>query len=195
MAIILSIDPGCRNTGYAVFKDKDLIFSEALITESEDFYTPYYLKEHFSKLDELLSMFSPDLVAIEGPSIGSQNLQFAIGAMHGVYTLTCLNLGIPCLIIPPSKWKKLIVGKGNATKQEIKSIIKPEFFPDTRVKQDIFDAIAINLFAQKVISFLEKKATPSKLEAELILSSKGVLGSKNLNFNLQNYGKGTIKGA
>jgi len=185
MSVILSIDPGCRNTGYSVTQEEKIIHLEAFVTKSTDFYTPYYLREHYEKIDELLTKFNPDLVALEGPSIASSNYQFAIGGLHGLYTLTLYNLEIPCIIAPPAKWKKFVVGKGNATKQEISRAVKEKLSIESKLKQDVVDAIAINIFAIRALQLMQDKSSASKLEEELFLLGKGVIGSSTLNFNLK----------
>ena len=102
------------------------------------------------KYKDLIKKFNPDLIALEGPSIGSNNLQFAIGALHGVYMLLALNIKMPFIIVPPTKWKFLVIGTGKASKTDIKNKIK-EIYPLSKVKQDVFDALAINIFSQRVI--------------------------------------------
>ena len=58
-------------------------------------------------------------VYLEGYSMGSRGRVFHIAENTGVLKQKIYKEGITCEVVPPSTWKKEVVGKGNADKQHV----------------------------------------------------------------------------
>lgn len=68
-----------------------------------------------------------------------------MGALH--------DEGIVTQIANVSSWKKRVVGRGNATKEDVSKWLRlrwPDFFSATRGNQDLVDATCIALYGQQV---------------------------------------------
>lgn len=191
MARVLSIDIAIRNTGYSVLDNSSVIHTERFVTKAENFYHPEYLEEHIMKLTDMLQVYKPDAVAVEGSALQAQNWQFAIGALFGVVSHKLYKEGFPTLVVPPMKWKKFICDKGNASKAEIKSAILNKFQLKANLSQDEYDATGIGYFAMvALLAFVKKDLSLKKPIRDLFLHPEsGILNSSKLSFNLENLGE------
>ena len=104
-------------------------------------------------------------VYLEGYSYASKGLVFNISEFCALFKRQLYPHYIPT-IVPPSEWKKAIVGKGNATKEEVADYIRYIAYPhDSRVVElgefndrqckaknsDMYDAISIGLAHNKKV--------------------------------------------
>jgi len=70
-----------------------------------------------SQFKELLKEARPDLIYMEGPSFSSKSRKHDIGIAAGILHMAALHeLGLTINIVPPASIKKLVTGRGNATK-------------------------------------------------------------------------------
>jgi len=87
----------------------------------------------------------PDYVYIEEPIYaGSFTATMALGMMIGGLIVVLNDLGIPYSLVGNSTWKKQLIGRGNATKDEVQVWVRARF-PEVPegLRQDVYDAIAI----------------------------------------------------
>lgn len=142
--IILSIDPGLKSTGWAVFKNIEYLASGSIQPPKNITSLSLRLAYIATEIDAHLTKYSPYLVVIEkifvnNNPISSLNLGYARGV---VLTYSGLH-GIPFIEISPNEVKKSITGLGHATKDQIYYMIK-QLVPTADPKnQDETDAIAI----------------------------------------------------
>ncbi len=148
--IVLGIDPGSNITGYGVIMvqpDKNNLvpvdYGVIKVDEGEAFYTR--LKKIYDRVSEIISLHHPTELAIETAFYG-KNFQsaFKIGHVRGVVILSAVNSGISVFEYTPREVKKAVVGRGNATKEQVQFMVRailglksfPEFY-------DVSDALAI----------------------------------------------------
>lgn len=67
------------------------------------------------------------------------------GLIYGTMALWCKNSLLPFYGVPPNIWKKQVIGKGNASKAEVKTTVE-RIIHATVDEQDEADAIAILLW-------------------------------------------------
>ena len=118
-----------------------LIDKKTKIIEEGNIHGEYYKKdpEDVKRFDHLsdwaitiLKNKKVNHVFLEGYSMGSRGRVFHIAENTGVLKQKIYKAGITFEVIPPSTWKKEVVGKGNADKQyvyesmnvDLKSIFK-----------------------------------------------------------------------
>ena len=126
--IILGIDPGTKATGYGVLKviDNRLELLTLGIIDLSKFTDHYVkLKKIFDRTLQLIETYSPNDFAIEAPFYG-QNVQsmLKLGRAQGVAISAALFKDIPVFEYAPRKIKQAITGNGNASKEQVASLLE-----------------------------------------------------------------------
>jgi len=105
-----------------------LIDKKTKIIEEGNIHGEYYSKdsENVKRFDHIsnwaitiLKNQKVNHVYLEGYSMGSRGRVFHIAENTGVLKQKIYKAGITFEVIPPSTWKKEVVGKGNADKQHV----------------------------------------------------------------------------
>ena len=105
-----------------------LIDKKTKIIEEGNIHGEYYSKdsENVKRFDHISNWAITILknqkvthVYLEGYSMGSRGRVFHIAENTGVLKQKIYKEGITCEVVPPSTWKKEVVGKGNADKQHV----------------------------------------------------------------------------
>jgi crossover junction endodeoxyribonuclease RuvC len=153
--IVLGVDPGSNITGYGVIKvmeqggkldrTKLTVIDYGIVKLDEEEIFPVKLKKIYDKLTEIINLHHPTELAIETAFYG-KNFQsaFKIGHVRGVVILSAVNSGISVFEYTPREVKKAVVGRGNATKEQVQFMVRAilglknfaEFY-------DVSDALAI----------------------------------------------------
>ena len=126
--VILGIDPGSIIMGYGillVLDNKPKL--EALGVIQLGKYVDYYLrlKKIFERVLGLIDTYHPDELAIEAPFYG-KNVQsmLKLGRAQGVAIVAALCRDIPVTEYAPLKIKMAITGNGQASKEQVASMLK-----------------------------------------------------------------------
>lgn len=79
----------------------------------------------FESVERLIAKFRPDALSIETQFV-YKNAQSAlkVGMARGVVLVAAERAGIPIYEYTPTKAKKAVVGKGNATKYEVQKMMQ-----------------------------------------------------------------------
>ncbi len=157
--IILGIDPGTNIMGYGIIKIIDSRpFLVCLgIIELKKFTDHYIkLKKLYERITQLIDQYHPDELAIEAPFYG-RNVQsmLLLGRAQGVAISAALNRSIPIFEYAPRKIKLSITGHGNASKEQVASLLQNILKIDRIPKNlDATDGLAVALchFYQKNLS-------------------------------------------
>ena len=98
------------------------------------------LRTIFETLSKVIEEYCPDELAIEAPFFG-KNVQsmLKLGRAQGVCMAAALSKGIPVAEYSPRKIKQSITGNGNASKEQLASMIQrlldlkklPKYFDST----------------------------------------------------------------
>ena len=93
-------------------------------------------------------------VFVEEPVVaGSRNLRVALGIAQ-LAGVVMTETDTDCYLVSVSAWKKEVIGKGNATKEQVSDFLSESFPRYSQVcagKQDLIDATCIALYGQAVI--------------------------------------------
>ena len=149
-AIILGIDPGTVVMGYAIVAtngtEAKLLHMNVLKLFSEkDNYQR--LEIIFSKVCELIKIYSPSMFAIEAPFFG-KNVQsmLKLGRAQGVAIAAAMQASLPVTEYSPKKIKQSITGNGNSTKEQVfKMLQRIIHIEETPHFLDATDALAVAL--------------------------------------------------
>ena len=129
--IILGIDPGTTIMGFGLIKIENnkmelIQLNELILKKHKDHYLR--LKYIFDRTIELIEQYSPDEIAIEAPFFG-KNVQsmLKLGRAQGVAMAAGLSREISITEYSPKKIKMAITGNGNASKEQVASMLKSLF--------------------------------------------------------------------
>ena len=125
--IIIGIDPGTNILGYGIIlcsgNKMSLIEMDVLKLGNHTNHA-LKLKSIFEELSVIIDKHHPDELAIEAPFFG-KNVQsmLKLGRAQGVAMAVGLSKGIPIFEYSPKKIKQSITGKGNASKEQVASMV------------------------------------------------------------------------
>jgi crossover junction endodeoxyribonuclease RuvC len=126
--IILGIDPGTNVMGYGIIETNGAtikLLSLGVIKLNNLNDHTLKLKKIFEQTYSLLEQYKPDELAIEAPFFG-KNIQsmLKLGRAQGVAIAAALSHSIPVFEYSPRKIKQSITGKGNASKEQVASMLQ-----------------------------------------------------------------------
>jgi crossover junction endodeoxyribonuclease RuvC len=126
--IILGIDPGTNVMGYGAIHllGKEIkLLGAGIISLQKIKDHSVKLKRIFEGTIEIIEQFHPDEVAIEAPFFG-KNVQsmLKLGRAQGIAIAASLIRDIPIAEYSPKKIKHSITGNGNASKQQVASMLQ-----------------------------------------------------------------------
>lgn len=141
--VIMGVDPGTNILGYGIIKVEGKNNIEALavgvvmltkLTEHTD-----KLKRIFERTLSLIDQYHPDEMAVEAPFFG-KNVQsmLKLGRAQGVVMAAALYRNIPIVEYAPRKVKQSITGNGNASKEQVASILESTL--QTKLESRYMDA-------------------------------------------------------
>ena len=127
---------------------------ESIITLEKSFGKGKLFEERFPEITSNFSDFvskiniRPKIVAIEKPifiqnAMTTIRISMVVGAVFSIL----LNHGYKPLLVDNKSWKKLVVGKGNASKVDIKNF-SVDLWGDVFKEQDFADATCIAKWAK-----------------------------------------------
>lgn len=126
--IIIGIDPGTTVLGYGIIHIKGSrleLLNFGIIQLAKLDNQPDKLKRILDRLDELISEYKPDEMAIEAPFFG-KNVQsmLKLGRAQGVAISCALRKNIPYEEYTPKRIKQAITGNGNASKEQVAAMLQ-----------------------------------------------------------------------
>ncbi len=150
--IILGIDPGSLRSGYGVVRVagsvREVVEYGVLDVGSMPDHANR-LKSIYDVVAALVRRCGPDACAVEMPVYG-QNPQsmLKLGRAQAAAMLAAINGGVPVSQYTPKTVKKSVTGNGNASKEQVRFMVKSLLvFPDPEsvLRHDASDALAIAL--------------------------------------------------
>lgn len=146
--VILGIDPGSRNTGYAILTQK----SGKMVAIRCNVLKMAHMDDHadrlqyiFDEISKIVSSFEPTSCAVETPVYGVDPLaMLKLGRAQAAAMLAITNNGINVTEYYPKQVKKSITGNGNASKKQVAFMLrKTVSLPDEDLSKDATDALAV----------------------------------------------------
>lgn len=123
--MILGIDPGFANTGWAVLKDEHtLVACGCLITKIVD-TNPDRLHQIYNEIDNLIKKYDVEEMSIESLFF-AKNVKSAMKVAEaiGVIKLCGAQNGIRVVDFTPMQIKMALVGYGKAEKDQVESMVR-----------------------------------------------------------------------
>jgi Holliday junction resolvasome RuvABC endonuclease subunit len=146
--MILGLDCSSRAIhGVIVNNKEEIVLQFKTDKYKEDFDIRFpKIADNFS---QILSKIKVEKAFVEA-AIYIQNPKstIEIARVVGGVQLTCNKYKIPCQLVDNTKWKKVVVGKGNCSKADIMAF-SVEKWGDNFEEQDFADAACIALYGIK----------------------------------------------
>jgi len=126
--IILGIDPGTNIMGYGIIhvqQKKMKLISVGIVKLDKLENHALKLKKIFERTLGIIEEYKPDELAVEAPFFG-KNVQsmLKLGRAQGVAIAAALYKDIPIFEYSPKKIKQSITGNGNASKEQVASMLQ-----------------------------------------------------------------------
>lgn len=174
--IILGIDPGTNIMGYGIIEikqNKPIVISFGVIqlNKLDDHFVR--LKHIFERISGLINEYHPDELAIEAPFFG-KNVQsmLKLGRAQGTAIAAAISHSIPVFEYAPRKIKQSITGNGNASKEQVASMLQKILKIDEMPKYlDATDALGAALCHFFQIPVNTNKSSSAKSWKEFINSN------------------------
>ena len=144
---ILGIDPGSRATGYGIVNgdDETLVDAGVVRLDGDDDH-PDRLKQIYDRLTALIGKHAPETFAIEMPVYGKNpQSMLKLGRAQAAAMMAGLNADLPVAQYTPKEIKKSVTGNGNASKDQVRFMIKSILTLDEAPTHDAADALATAL--------------------------------------------------
>jgi crossover junction endodeoxyribonuclease RuvC len=146
--IILGIDPGTNILGYGIICVEErnvriITFDVVRIKQKTDHFNK--LQDVWKCVKKIIRDYKPHEMAIEAPFFG-KNVQsmLKLGRAQGVAITLALNEGLPVFEYSPRKVKQSITGNGNASKEQVASMLSQLLsFSTENITLDATDALAV----------------------------------------------------
>ena len=148
MIRILGIDPGSRFTGFGIIEMQgnrlQCLSTGCVRISGQDLASK--LRIIFEGITELVEEHQPDEVAIENIFIyRNADSALKLGQARGAAISAVSVQGIPVHEYTPSEIKKAVVGKGNASKEQVQHMIRALLSLNKSPQSDAADALAVAL--------------------------------------------------
>lgn len=145
--IILGIDPGTQKTGYGVISasgasysvvDYGCICPPASKKLSERYHIIY------KSLIEILKLYCPSAVVVETQYVAKNpQSSLKVAMVRGIVIVTSAHENVTVYEYSPTAAKKAIVGKGNASKEQVQAMVQMLLHLEAIPQADAADALAL----------------------------------------------------
>ena len=148
MIRILGIDPGSRFTGFGIIEVQgnqlQCVTTGFVRIEGDDLANK--LKVIFDGISELVAEFQPQEVAIENIFMyRNADSALKLGQARGAAISAVSVQSIPVHEYTPTQIKKAVVGRGNASKEQVQHMVKVLLSLSRTPQSDAADALAAAL--------------------------------------------------
>jgi len=148
MIRILGIDPGSRLTGFGLIETSGnrsiCVTTGCIRTEGTNLASR--LKHIHLDISSLIEEFAPEEVAIESIFMHrNADSALKLGQARGAALSAVAVQNLPVHEYTPSQIKKAVVGKGNASKQQVQHMVKVMLALPGQPQADAADALAAAL--------------------------------------------------
>ncbi len=145
---VLGIDPSMITMGYGVVESRDdeiALVDYGALTSPKRSSTGERLSYLYDKLQEIVSRYQPNAVAIEQPFV-SKNVKsaLAIGRAQAIAMLAAAKQGIPTYEYTPAQIKQRVADYGNSSKEQIQEMVRLQLgLAEVPQPNDAADALAV----------------------------------------------------
>ena len=144
---ILGIDTSLRSTGYGVLEvagSRLRMIDCGNVRNSPKLPLTGCLKAIHAKVSELISAYSPDVMAIESVIYGKNaGTMLVLGEARGAVLTAAAHADLPVYEYEPRRMKKALCGNGLAEKEQIQRMVKTLLCLSALPQNDAADALGL----------------------------------------------------
>ena len=145
---ILGIDPGSIVTGCGVIDSDGMrniyIASKPIRVQAETL--PERLKLVFEGIASVIHQYQPEAVAVEKVFVNrNADSALKLGQARGAAIAAAVTQGLPVSEYTPRHIKQAVVGKGNASKEQVQHMVRVLLNCQQNLQSDEADALAVAL--------------------------------------------------
>ena len=148
---VIGVDPGLRHTGWGVveFKNNKILhIKDGSISPSTKLDDGKRLLEIKNQLQTIINQYNPNMSVIEKIFVGSGSISsLKLGMARGASMIALAEAGLGINELSPKFVKKTVTGYGNASKEQIASMIE-KLLKIVPKNEDSSDALAIAISSQ-----------------------------------------------
>lgn len=145
--MILGIDPGLENTGFALVDNNKLVECGVVKIETRNKKLDSRLKDIYDELNKLIKKYKPEAVAFE-TLFFAKNVTSAIKVAEaiGVIKIAAFNNSLEVFGYTPLQVKMALTGYGRAEKEQVESMVRACLELEEPIKPShAADAVAVAL--------------------------------------------------
>jgi crossover junction endodeoxyribonuclease RuvC len=146
--IVLGVDPGSHATGYGVIATGETVRMVAggVVRPPASAGLPERLLAIYEALRDVLAMHEPTEMAVES-LFNARNARSSLilGHARGVVLLAGARRGVPVAEYTPGEIKKALTGNGNASKEQVRFMVRRCLGLHSDPPLDQSDALAVAL--------------------------------------------------
>jgi crossover junction endodeoxyribonuclease RuvC len=146
MTVILGIDPGSRITGYGVIKinKNEACYLSSGCVRTNDADIPDRLRQIFSGIREVMSLFQPQEIAIEQIFMHKNpGSALKLGQARGAAIVAASLENLAIFEYSARQIKQAVVGYGAADKKQVQLMVKNLLSLSKKPQSDAADALAV----------------------------------------------------
>jgi crossover junction endodeoxyribonuclease RuvC len=144
---VLGIDPGSRFTGYGVVEQRGsrlLHVGHGVLKLEADAPLEHRLGELFSGLTQMVTLYGPDAVAVEGVfTFKNARSALVLGHARGVALLVAAQRSLPVHEYAPARVKRAVGAGGASDKDAVARMVKTFLGLAEVERADASDALAV----------------------------------------------------
>ena len=124
----LAIDPSLAATGYVIFDDHGNVLDLDLIKTKPDQLQSHRLKQIYMAFTDIIACYSITEVVSEDQFVnvgmaGNKQTAMILSRARGVIMLATSQIDVPFIVYAPAEIKKIVTGKGNASKDKVREAV------------------------------------------------------------------------
>lgn len=143
---VMALDLSLRKTGVCDPDGETSIVAGRACSRGDYVSAAHRLVDIRDAIAELIGMWDPDLIIVEGYSYGSPHQAHPVGELGGVIRAAMIDRQQTFVLIAPTQRAKYATGKGNANKSAVMLAVGKRF-PDRLVPASDDEADALVLWA------------------------------------------------
>ena len=143
---VIGVDPGLQKTGYAIVEKNgnNFIIIESGLIKTKKESIEKRLLLIYENLIDIIEKYSPSCLAVES-SFYSRNVDSLV-KMSQVKGVVMLSASLKCIEVfeySPATVKSATVGRGRATKEQVRFMVEQMVKQKIRGSFDVSDAVAV----------------------------------------------------
>jgi len=146
--IVAGFDPGLNRTGFGIIKDLTpvSVLGFGVIAPRASKILAERLSEIYAGARRVLKDYAPDVVVVEEIYFANNpQTTLKIGIIRGLLFAAALEQQIEIASFSPAEVKMAVIGKGNATKDQVGFLVARILGIKKEIPEDSADALAVSL--------------------------------------------------